>query len=182
VDKSIQHKYKVVSKPYSVSYLWIYCKGLDYDSIVWYNISIHMITLTPQQEQFVLNYTTQGIFYSNGVLSYANAYNYTLPVKENGDINTKSSEYTTCNVCACKLLQSANIQERLQEIYLAMLNDKTMDARLSEIATKGKDTDSIQALKIYNDLKQRITKKIDITTAGRPLQGLSDDELARLAE
>lgn len=139
------------------------------------------ITLTPQQEQFCINYTTKGEFYSNATKSYANAYDYDLPKREDGSIDTHSKDYNTCNVCATKLIQSASIQERIRAIYLEMLNDSAVDARLSEILHKGDPANSIQAIKIHNDLKQRITKKIDITTLGRPLAGLSDEELEKLA-
>jgi len=141
-----------------------------------------MITLTPQQEQFVINYTTKGEMYSNATKSYANAYDFNLPKKDDGTVDIKSNDYATCNSCATRLIQSASIQKRLQEIYLAMLNDASIDARLSEIAHKGNEANSIQAVKIYNDLKQRITKKIDITSANRPLGALSDEELERLAK
>lgn len=137
--------------------------------------------LTPQQEQFVVNYTTKGDMYSNGVLSYANAYNYKLKLREDGKPDATDNDYQTCNACASRLLQKENIKKRIQEIYLALWNDTAVDARTAEIIYKGQESNSVQAVKIYNDLKQRITKKLDITTGGRPLANLSDEELDNLA-
>jgi hypothetical protein len=139
--------------------------------------------LTPEQEAFCLAYTTRGENAKNGTFSYAFAYNYDLPKRENGEIDTTSGDYRTCQACASKLLLSPNISARIKEIYLEKFNDiSNADARIQEIIEGGKDTDAIQAVKVYNDLKQRITKKIDITTGGRPLAGLTDDELKKLAE
>lgn len=138
--------------------------------------------LTQSQELFCRLYTSKGTYFDNATLSYAEAYQYELPHDEKGKIIVDSKEYNTCKANASRLMTNDYIQRRIEKLFVDLLNDTTMDARLSEIATKGKDTDSIQALKIYNDLKQRITKKIDITSAGRPLAGLSDEELARLVE
>ncbi len=138
--------------------------------------------LTPEQEQFCINYTSKGDFYSNGVLSYADAYGFTLKLREDGKPDHTAKDYNTCNVGAVRLLQKNNVKERIQGIYLALLNDNAVDARLSEIVQKGQESNSVQAMKIYNDLKQRVVKKLDITSAGRPLAGLSDDELDKIAE
>lgn len=150
--------------------------------------------LTLQQETFCRWYTTQGETFGNATLSYNLAYDYKLDElskvndkNEKGEEIPNSSEYSKAyNVCAVngsRLLNNANIIAR----KIALLNesfedDKIADARLQEITLAGKDTDAIQAIKVRNDLKQRITKKIDITSAGRPLGGLTDDELDKLAE
>lgn len=141
-----------------------------------------MDELTMQQELFCKYYTSKGSLFDNATLSYAEAYGYEIPKDENGKNIINSKEYNICNANASRLLANDSIKARIQALFLELLNDNTMDARLGEIAVKGKDTDSIQALKIYNDLKQRITKKIDITSAGRPLGGLTDEELDKLAE
>lgn len=141
-----------------------------------------MDELTMQQELFCKYYTSKGSLFDNATLAYAEAYQYDLPKDDNGKIIVESREYNTCSALGSRLLTNDKVKARIQALYLELLNDNTMDARLGEIAVKGKDTDSIQALKIYNDLKQRITKKIDITSAGRPLGGLTDDELDKLAE
>lgn len=60
-------------------------------------------------------------------------------------------------------------------------DDDVFDARLVEIVKRGRDADAINAIKHRSDLKQRITKKIDITTAGRPMANLDDAELLKIA-
>ncbi len=139
--------------------------------------------LTPEQESFCVAFTTKGEYARNATHSYAFAYGYDLPTKENGDIDYLSKDYKTCQVCASKLLLNTNIQARIKEIYIARFNDTNVaDSRIQDIVEHGKDTDAIQAIKVLNDIKQRITKKIDITSAGRPLAGLSDEELEQLAK
>ena len=137
--------------------------------------------LTQQQELFCRAYTSKGEHFNNATLAYAEAYSFDLPKDENGKIIISSKDYNTCSVSGSRLLLNDKITNRIRTLFLEYLNDNEMDSRLAEIATKGKHTDSIQALKIYNDLKNRITKHIDITSANRPLAGLSDDELNNLA-
>lgn len=138
--------------------------------------------LTEQQELFCIAMITEGETLNNQVKSYASAYGYELPLNDNGDVDTKSGDYNTCSVGASNTMKNTNIQTRLRELYNEMFNDNTFwDAQLTKVAKTGNNTDIISASRHRNDLKQRITKKIDVTTAGRPLQGLSDEELAELA-
>lgn len=138
--------------------------------------------MTLQQELFIKLYTTKGNTFSNASLSYAEAYDYNLPTDEKAKIITDSKEYNTCASNGYRLLRNDEVTKAVREAMVALLNDTEVDARLSEILIKGQEANSISAIKIHNDLKQRITKRIDITTQGRPLQGLSDDELKALAE
>lgn len=138
--------------------------------------------LTPQQELFCVAYTRKGSTFSNITLSYAEAYDYDLERDENGKININSKEYRLCSANGSRLFGNDNVRGRIRKIWLERLNEEEMDARLSEIALNGQETNSIQAIKHFSELKGRITKKIDLTTAGRPLQGLSDDELKKLVE
>ena len=139
--------------------------------------------LTPEQEAFCVAFTTKGEYARNATHSYAFAYGFDLPRKENGDIDYLSKDYKTCQASASRLLLNPNIQARVKEIYTIRFNDTSeADARVQDIIEHGKDTDAIQAVKLQADLKQRITKKLDITTQGRPLAGLSDEELKKLTE
>ncbi len=140
------------------------------------------MSLTLQQELFVKLYTTKGDTFGNGVLSYSGAYDYDLPVDEKGKIITDCKEYNACKANASRLLTGDNVRVAVRNKMLELFNEVEMDARVAEIAMNGQESNSLQAVKIFNELKQRITKKIDITSAGRPLAGLSDDELHRLAE
>lgn len=133
-----------------------------------------------EHETFCRVYTTRGETGGNATKSYAVAYEYEIPANSDGTTNTKSPEYAVCQAAGSRLMLNPRIQERIKELYLESLSERSVDSRLSEILHQGKDTDSIQAIKIFNDLKQRITKKVDVTTQGRPLAGMSDEELREL--
>jgi hypothetical protein len=138
--------------------------------------------LKPQHEAFVIAYTTPGTEFAGlAYRAYAEAYGIVIPKNDAGDYDRKSSEYTVAQSAGSRLLLREDIQNRIKAVYTDYLDDSNVDARLSEILRGGKDTDSIQAIKIYNDLKQRITKKFDVQTNARPLLGLSDEELESLA-
>lgn len=137
--------------------------------------------LLPQQELFCIWYTTPGDTFCHGTLSYAEAYEYELPVRKDNSIDTETSEYKACKANASRLMFKTEVREKINGLLLEQFNEKTADAKVAEIMQRGKDSDALQAVKIFNDLKQRITKKIDVTTQGRPLAGLSDEELEKLA-
>lgn len=137
--------------------------------------------ITPQNETFCQAYTTKGETFSNAYKSYAFAYDIEIPRLEDNAYNYKSSEYAVAQNGGSRLLLKPEIQERIKSILLKRFEDVSFaDARIQEIIENGKDTDAIQAVKVLNDLKGRITKKLDITTQGRPLSGLSDEELQAL--
>lgn len=142
-----------------------------------------MILDNLQHEAFAQAYVRKGDTFNSAYRSYAVAFDFDIPLKEDGTIDYKSSEYNVCQVSGSRLINRPDIRMRIKEILLEKFDDATfVDARLQEIIEGGKDTDTIQAIKVYNDLKGRITKKVDVTTNGRPLIGLSDEELAKLAE
>jgi acyl carrier protein len=139
--------------------------------------------LKPQHEAFVIAYTTPGTeFCGLAYRAYSEAYSIVIPKNDAGDYCRTTSEYTVCQAAGSRLLLREDIQNRIKQIYTDYLDDSNVDARLSEILRGGKDTDSIQAIKIYNDLKQRITKKFDVQTNARPLLNLSDEELEALLD
>lgn len=136
----------------------------------------------PQQELFIKWYTTPGDTFCSGLHSYAMAYDYELPRRNDNSIDTNSSEYNSCKANASRLLFNDAIRDAIRDELLQQFNDKTADAKVAEIMQRGRDGDALQAVKIYNELKQRITKKVDVTTQGRPLSGLTDEELLKLTE
>lgn len=145
-------------------------------------IAIDMDKLTLQQELFAKLYTTKGDTFRNATLSYAEAYDYDLPRDEKGKIIVGSKDYNDCSSHGSRLFRNDEIKKKIRDNFLLLLNDLDMDARVAEIAQSDNEANALQAVKIHNDLKQRITKKIDITTQGRPLANLSDEELERLAQ
>lgn len=144
---------------------------------MWYNSNM----ITPQNELFCQLYTSKGPCFSKQYMSYAGAYDYELPIdKETGKIDYTSSEYTVCQNGGSRLLMKKEIQDRIKVILNERFNDVSIaDARLQEILEGGEDKDSIQAIKIYNDLKGRIQKKVAISI-DRPFADLSDEELSNM--
>ena len=132
--------------------------------------------ITPQQLTFCQLYARN----SNAMLSYSEAYEYTLPRDENDKIITTSKEYNISKSNGSRLLSLDYIRTTIRDIFLELFNEKEVDARLSSILLNGQEQNSVAVAKIFNDLKQRVTKKIDITSSGRPLSGLSDQELQDL--
>lgn len=140
-----------------------------------------LFPLNPEQEIFCMAWTSQGDTFHNNTKSYAEAYGYNLPLREDGGVDTTSAEYLACKANGGRMMFNPSVRTMIQELFLKQFNEKVADARTSEIMIHGKDADSLQAIKIYNDLKQRVTKKIDVTVAARPLAGLTDEELEALA-
>jgi len=149
--------------------------------------------LTPKNELFCRYYTTAGPTFSNQTLSYALAYGYDLDKAdrtnekdEDGKEIPESSEYHRMyHYVAMAGSRNMNLDKIIKRVRQLMVdnfnNDAVMDARLAEIATGGKDADSIQAIKHRSELKNRITKKVDINATVRPLVGMTDEELQKLA-
>jgi hypothetical protein len=157
-----------------------YNTGIDSMSSKWYNNSI---MVTPQNEAFCRAYTTKGDTYSNAYKSYAYAYDIEIPKKEDNTIDYFSSEYKVAQNGGSRLLLKEEVQQRIKALLIERFSDySNADARIQSIIDSGKDTDAIQAVKVLNDIKQRITRKVDITTGGRPLANLSDEELQALSE
>lgn len=96
--------------------------------------------------------------------------------------STRKITYDYCSQSASRLLRNVKIDKRVKQLLVESLDDELVDSTLTEIIVNGgKDSDRVNAIKVYNDLKQRIIKKIDLTTGGQPLKHLTDDELAAIA-
>lgn len=138
--------------------------------------------LTPQQVEYCYYYTLKEyITYGNATLSYAMAYGYDLPTREDGTLDIKTSEYTVCQAASSRLAGTPFIRNEIEKILVERLNDTSVDSRLSSIIHAGKDTDSIQGIKIYNDLKGRVTRNLNLNVNARPLEQVTDEELEKMA-
>lgn len=144
--------------------------------------------LTLKQDKFCRLYTTEGDTFGNGSLAYALAYGYDLlgasredETDENNRIIKDSSEWfktnNTCGSSASRLLRNGKIVKRKNQLLVAGLNDEMVDAKLKEHIVKARADVSLNAIKHYADLKGRVIKKIDLTTKGNSLTGMSDAEL-----
>jgi hypothetical protein len=140
-----------------------------------------MEDLTLQQEKFCRLYTQNDELFGNGTLAYAEAYGYDLdaeskerPILSENPLTYGESDYTlaynTCSVNASRLLRSDKIQDRVTVLLNELLKDEVVDSELARIIKGGrKDSDRMTAIKEYNALKQRVTKKMDITTKGESI-------------
>lgn len=144
--------------------------------------SAKKIRMTPQQMEYAYYYTLKdSVTYGNATLSYAVAYGYDLPTRQDGTIDTSSNDYRVCQAASSRLSGSPEMIKTIEKILVERLNDTSVDARLSSIIHTGKDTDSIQGIKIYNDLKGRVIKNMNLNVIARPLESVSDEELEKIA-
>jgi len=107
--------------------------------------------LNPQQELFCQLYATDREFFGNGVESYLEAY------------GLKRKQYNSAKVLASGLLTNINILDRVNELMDIALNDIVVDKELAFII-KQKDNLSakVQAIREYNNLKQRIIERKEV--------------------
>jgi hypothetical protein len=112
-----------------------------------------MTKLNPKQELFCQYFASDREFFGNGIQSYVEAYDIDL---------TKKGAYNTAKVNAHRLLTKANILVRIDELFEAGgLNDSFVDKQLEKLITQDAEYSAkVAAIKEYNQLKQRITKKI----------------------
>ncbi len=105
--------------------------------------------LNPKQSLFCELYATSEEFFGNGVKSYIKAYD---------------CAYSTAEANASVLLGNTRICEYINSlIELNGFNDQHVDKQLSMMINQHADPRvKIAAIKEYNILKQRITKKVEL--------------------
>lgn len=81
--------------------------------------------------------------------------------------------YDMCSQCGSRLSRNVKVQARCRELINEMADEAVVDSRLREIILRGKDQDSINAIKEFNKLKQRIVEKKDITSNGETIAGFN---------
>jgi phage terminase small subunit len=108
--------------------------------------------LTEQQELFCEYYATDTEFFGNGVKSYMKVY--------------PDSSYAAARASASTFLTNPNILVRINELLEDMaLNDAFVDKQIAMLITQNADWGAkMAAIKEYNALKSRITKKIEVST------------------
>lgn len=138
--------------------------------------------ISPKYLAFARLYTTKGETFGKSFLCYAMVYDYELERRDDGTFDITGPKYLSCKANASRVLNHPKVQAQIELELLNKFNERTVDARTSEIILNGKDTDSIQAIKIFNDLKNRVTKKIEVTNISRPYASMSDEELHRIID
>lgn len=137
--------------------------------------------LTLKQELFCRYYTQNEELFGNATLSYAHAYGIDLDslsreptYSEDGKTLLSESEFKryehNCGANASRLLRNDRISKRIVKLLNEMMSDEVVDAQLFRIIqSAAKPSDRVAAIKEYNSLKQRITKKLDLTTKGESI-------------
>ena len=124
--------------------------------------------LNPQQERFCQLYATDKEFFGNGVETYLEVYEID---------RHKPNWYDTACACASRLLSNAKVIDRINQlIEEGGLNDAFVDKQLRFLITQHADFRSkLGAIAEYNKIKQRIIKKFDLTSGGKPILGGASD-------
>lgn len=114
--------------------------------------------LNPEQENFCELYAISNER-GNGVLCYSAAYNIDLSEK---------GGYSVAAAGASRLLKDVNILSYIRSLYEQNdLNDTVVDNELAFVIKQNADFGSkVAAIKEYNQLKQRIIKKLELSTGG----------------
>ena len=133
--------------------------------------------LNLKQKTFCELFASDREFFGNGVQSYIEAYDIDL---------TKKGAYNVAKANANRLLTKADILDYINTLFEAHgLNDTFVDKQLEKLIVQDAEfSTKLQAIKEYNALRQRITKKLDMTTNGEslnPISQLTADELRKLA-
>lgn len=112
--------------------------------------------LNHKQIKFCDLYVNSNEFRGNGLRAYAEAYNLNL---------AKPGTYNVAKANASLLLSNENILTYLNDIIEANdLNDPFVDSQLHFLIYQNSDLQAkAQGIKIYNDLKNRIEKKLPNT-------------------
>jgi phage terminase small subunit len=119
--------------------------------------------LTPKQELFCQYFASDREFFGNGTESYIEAFDI--------DLNKKGA-YAGARASASRLLTKANILQRINELLeTGILNDEFVDKQIAFLIAQNAELGTkLGAIKEYNALKQRVTKKLDLTTGGEPFE------------
>lgn len=136
--------------------------------------------LNPKQELFCQYYATDKEFFGNGVQAYIEAYN--------PDTSQPRWYQNACSR-ASELLSNLKVCERINQLLEeGGLNDQFVDKQLTFLVTQHADFKTkLGAIKEYNALKTRVTKRLDVTSNGESIvpaeksyvdefvEGLKDD-------
>ncbi len=105
--------------------------------------------LNPKQSRFCELYASDEEFFGNGTKSYMKAYN---------------CKYSTAQTMGAELLANPRICQYINSlIELAGFNDENVDKQLNMLINQhGDPRVKVAAIKEYNVLRQRITKKVEL--------------------
>ena len=110
----------------------------------------------PKQKKFCELYATNQEFFGNGVQSYVEAYDVDV---------TQKGKYAAARASVSKLLTNCNILAYIDEIMVELGNTTAhADKQLQFIMTQNAELGpKLGAIRHFNDLRQRITQKIELS-------------------
>lgn len=129
------------------------------------------VKLNPKQELFCQLYATEKEFFGNGVQAYIEVYEPN---------QSKPNWYKTACAGASQLLTNIKVCERINQLLEeGGLNDQFVDKQLAFLVTQHSDFKSkLGAIKEYNALKARVTKKLQLgNDPDNPLTAPPSEEL-----
>lgn len=111
--------------------------------------------LNKKQKLFCEYFASDREFFGNGTQAYIEAYNIDV---------SKKGAYASARTNAWRLLTNADILAYINELLeSAVLNDEFVDKQIAFLISQNADFGSkMAAIKEYNALKQRITKKLNV--------------------
>ncbi len=146
--------------------------------------------LSQKQEMFCQYYTGPEKTFGNGVYSYAEAYGFNLDTLDQSNavrdpdthkVITPSDydrAYNVCGAASWRLLKNVKINTRIVKLLNESMTNDHVDAELIKIIKSApKPSDRISAIREFNALNQRITKKLDLTTKGESLNFEDRDKI-----
>jgi len=132
------------------------------------------IKLTLKQERFCQLYAgLDREFFGNGTRAYIEAYNIDI---------TQKGQYLVARAGAYENLTKPHITARIRELIdTSVLNDERVDKELAFLIDQDAELGvKMNAIKEYNALKARVLKRLDLSSAGKPLNNIkfvfSDDD------
>ena len=126
------------------------------------------IKLHLKQERFCQLFASDKEFFGNGAQSYLEAYE--------DKKSKKIMSYKAARACASRLLTNANILSRINELLDIFITNEIVDKNLGLVILQNADFHAkVAAIKEYNQLKNRITQKIEAKIGIININQLLDD-------
>lgn len=130
------------------------------------------IKISTKEKLICDDYLTNYLAY-NG--SFIKAYMHALKIN---DVDYTHKRYKTISVVSCKMFNKQIVKDYLAEhTSLSGLNKEFVNLKLIDLITSDKQHIALNAIKLYYQIFQNFTEKIEITNDNIDLTTLTDDEL-----
>lgn len=105
-----------------------------------------------KEELFCQLYVNNSEFFGNGTRCYAHVHN--INIEGAG----QKKRYKVANVMAAKLLAKTSIRDRINQLFLDMLNDTVVDSELAYVIKQNRELPAkVAAIREYNRVKKRVS-------------------------